>query len=183
MTITIDLNGDGVQTTALGETQGTFDLNGDGRPVESGWLSAEDGFLVVDSNGNGVIDDISEMFGGEFGDGYAKLATFDTDGSGTVEADEILQGGLFIWKDSNENHQTDADELHKLVDFGISSISTEFSTVSENSNGNFILERGFAINGSGDLIDVSGIYFEQSPGLGGSLVTENMQPAPAEFYT
>ena len=183
MTITIDLNGDGVRTTALGQTQGTFDLNGDGIPVESGWLSAEDGFLVVDSNDNGVIDDISEMFGGDPGDGFAKLATFDTDGSGIVEADEILQGGLLIWKDSNENHQTDAGELHSLVDFGISSISTEFSAIPENSNGNIVFEHGVAFNGSGEHIDVNGVYFAQSSGLAGSLVMEGIEPAPAELYT
>jgi len=42
--IVLDLDGDGIHTTALGETDGTFDLLNNGTPIRSGWLSSGDGF-------------------------------------------------------------------------------------------------------------------------------------------
>jgi hypothetical protein len=84
--IVLDLNGDGVQTLALGATTGTFDLMNTGTAVRSGWISADDGFLAMDTNGNGVIDDRSELFGGAVGEGVAKLAQLDTNRDGVVDA-------------------------------------------------------------------------------------------------
>ncbi|MCL6484678.1 MAG: carboxypeptidase regulatory-like domain-containing protein, partial [Janthinobacterium lividum] len=62
--IVIDLNGDGVHTIARADFHGSFDLLGTGSAIESGWVSADDGLLAIDNNGNGKIDNISELFGG-----------------------------------------------------------------------------------------------------------------------
>src|SRR5690606_149058 len=40
-----------------------FDLKADGKPVRTGWVAPGDGLLVLDRNGNGLIDDGSELFG------------------------------------------------------------------------------------------------------------------------
>jgi hypothetical protein len=71
--IVLDLNGDGIHTTALGATQGMFDLLNNGSPIASGWISAGDAFLAVDLNGNGMIDNRSELFGGKIGEGYRAM--------------------------------------------------------------------------------------------------------------
>lgn len=44
--LVVDLDGDGVQTVALADARGSFDLFGNGRAVQSGWASAGDGFLA-----------------------------------------------------------------------------------------------------------------------------------------
>ena len=82
--IVLDLNGDGIKTTKLGETIGKFDLLNNGTPVESGWLSSEDGFLAIDRNVNGKIDSRAELFGGEVGEGFASLASLDSNGDPLV---------------------------------------------------------------------------------------------------
>ena len=158
--IALDLNGDGVQTTALGDTTGTFELRGDGNAIESGWLSSEDAFLVVDSNGNGTIDDISEMFGGDVGDGFAKLATYDTNGDGLIDTQELLGGGLALWRDGNSNHQTDAGELISLGSQGIISLDTAFVETPVYQNGNVLIEHGSATRADGSKVDLVDAYFQ-----------------------
>jgi len=60
--LVLDLNGDGVK--ALGISAGVyFDHDGNGFAQLSGWVSPDDGLLVWDRNGNGQIDDGSELFG------------------------------------------------------------------------------------------------------------------------
>jgi hypothetical protein len=96
--IVIDLDGNGIQTISRENANGTFDLLGTGVAVKSGWLSGGDGFLAIDSNGNGRIDDISELFGGNaVGQGFAKLSAFDSNGDGLVDRHDAAFGELKIW--------------------------------------------------------------------------------------
>ena len=169
--IALDLNGDGVQTTAMGATQGTFDLMGTGAGIESGWLSGQDAFLAVDNNGNGIIDNISELFGGEVGEGFAKLATYDTNRDSLVDADEILSGGLMLWQDRNENHFTDVDELISLASQGIESLSTTFEEIPIYQYGNLLLEHGVANRIDGSQIDMVDAYFQVPDTMVNSLST------------
>ena len=115
--IAIDLNGDGIHTIARQDMTGSFDLLGTGKAIQSGWLSKDDGFLAIDKNGNGQIDDISELFGGASkGSGFAKLATYDSNGDGVVDAkDAQLRRACCIWQDANSNGKTDAGELITLA--------------------------------------------------------------------
>ncbi len=159
--IVIDLNGDGIQTVSRANSTGAFDLLGTGRAIASGWLSGEDGFLAWDRNGNGRIDDISELFGGNNkGDGYAKLAAFDSNGDGVVDANDAAFADLRIWKDVNGNHQTDAGELLTLDEAGVASLSLAYQAVPLlDGNGNLHLERGSATMADGTEVDMTDVYF------------------------
>ena len=94
------------------------------------WLKkgTGDGFLVWDHNGNGTIDDNTEMMsefdqeGHEvFANGYEKLRHyFDKDGDGVIKGSEMQ--GLMFWVDSDANAQTDAGELKTLDEYGITEI-------------------------------------------------------------
>ncbi len=159
--IAIDLNGDGIQTVSRANSTGGFDLLGNGKSIQSGWLSGEDGFLAVDRNGNGRIDDINELFGGNNkGDGYAKLAAFDSNGDGVVDANDAAFADLRVWKDANGNHQTDAGELLTLDEAGVASLSLAYQAVPlMDGNGNLHLERGSATLADGTEVDMTDIYF------------------------
>jgi len=68
-----------------------FDLDADGTEDAVSMLSARSGFLALDLNEDGVINDGSELFGTKSGDGFADLAKYDSDGNGWIdEADEIF---------------------------------------------------------------------------------------------
>ena len=56
-----------------------FDLDADGKEEEISVLNGS-GYLALDKNGDGVINDGSELFGTKNGDGFADLARYDEDG-------------------------------------------------------------------------------------------------------
>jgi len=159
--IAIDLNGDGIQTLSRAYSTGAFDLLGTGKAIQSGWLSGEDGFLALDRNGNGRVDNISELFGGNNkGDGYAKLGAFDSNADGAVNADDAAFADLRIWKDANGNHQTDAGELLTLAAAGVASLSLAYQALPlMDGNGNLHLERGSAVMADGSTVDMTDVYF------------------------
>ena len=62
--LVLDLDGDGVELTAQVDGNVAFDLDGDQFAEWTGWVAPDDGLLAIDLNGNGRIDDVSELFGG-----------------------------------------------------------------------------------------------------------------------
>ena len=162
--IVLDLNGDGIHTIARENSLGSFDLLGNGQPIQSGWLSGNDGFLAVDRNGNGRIDDISELFGGSAkGAGFAKLAAYDSNGDGVVNADDAGFADLRIWRDANGNHQTDAGELMTLTQAGLSSLKVSYSELPFlDANDNLHLERSSATLADGTSVNMTDVYFNVS---------------------
>jgi hypothetical protein len=95
-----------------------FDLNADGFAEQTAWvaLPARVAFLALDRNGNGVIDDGSELFGNYTlpgaGNGFAalaRLAVGNTDA--TVDSRDAIYEKLLLWHDLNSNGVSEAGEL------------------------------------------------------------------------
>ncbi|NYE60388.1 protocatechuate 3,4-dioxygenase beta subunit [Duganella sp. 1224] len=159
--IAIDLNGDGIHTIARQDMTGSFDLLGTGKAIQSGWLSKNDGFLAIDKNGNGQIDDIGELFGGASkGSGFAKLASYDSNGDGVVNAKDAQFASLLIWQDANSNGKTDAGELISLGQAGIVSLTVAHTELPFlDANNNLHLERSSVTLSNGKTADMTDVYF------------------------
>ncbi|HNL97926.1 MAG TPA: SdrD B-like domain-containing protein, partial [Accumulibacter sp.] len=159
--IAIDLNGDGVHTVARADSGGKFDLFGNGNGVASGWLSGSDGFLAVDRNGNGAIDNIGELFGGNaVGAGFAQLASFDSNADGVVNAADAGFADLKVWQDANGNHQTDSGELMSLAEAGVVGLFVDYTALPFlDANHNLHLERGVASMADGSTASMTDVYF------------------------
>jgi len=68
-----------------------FDLNGDGELDQVPMPGLGSAFLALDEDGDGRIDDGSELFGPSTGDGFAELSRHDADGNGFIdEADPVF---------------------------------------------------------------------------------------------
>jgi hypothetical protein len=106
--LVIDLDGDGIETISLGDSRAYFDVDGDLFREKTGWLKGDDGFLVLDANANGRIDDISEMFGNRFQGGYAELAAYDTNHDGKISVADLIWSELKVWQDKDRDGETDA---------------------------------------------------------------------------
>ena len=95
-----------------------FDIDGDGEKDEVSQLGKGSGYLALDKNGDGVINDGSELFGTSSGNGFADLAAYDEDGNGWIDENDAIWSKLKIWcKDENGN-----DVLYRLADKGVGAI-------------------------------------------------------------
>jgi len=159
--IAIDLNGDGIHTIARQDMTGSFDLLGTGKAIQTGWLSKGDGFLAIDSNHNGQIDDISELFGGSAkGDGFAKLASYDSNGDGFVDASDADFASLLIWQDANSDGKTDAGELVSLTQAGVTSLKLAYTDLAFlDANNNLHMESSTVTMANGTTAAMTDVYF------------------------
>lgn len=96
-----------------------FDLDGDGEKEEISSLWKGSGFLALDKNNDGIINDGTELFGTKSGDGFKDLAAYDTDGNGWIDEDDEVFSELKIWT-KRENGE---DEILSLKDAGIGAIN------------------------------------------------------------
>ncbi|MDE5910040.1 MAG: hypothetical protein K2H52_15045 [Lachnospiraceae bacterium] len=95
-----------------------FDIDGDGKEDEINRLGAGSGFLALDKNGDGIINDGSELFGTKSGNGFADLAEYDTDHNGFIDEGDEIWDKLKIWvMDENGNQQ-----LYSLAEKGVGAI-------------------------------------------------------------
>ncbi|AWW75330.1 hypothetical protein CD351_12915 [Erythrobacter sp. KY5] len=135
--IVLDLDRDGIETERFSKTKARFDMNGDGIADDTGWTTSRDGFLVVDRNENGRIDDGSELSfyldAPEARSAMQGLASFDTNGDGLVSVLDERFGELKVWVDTDHDGRSDMGELRTLADHGIVSISLR-AAASEDTN-------------------------------------------------
>lgn len=103
--LVLDLNGDGIELTSVNGATAFFDVGVDGFAEATGWVAADDGLLVLDVNGNGRIDNGSELFGDQTGHahGFLALAQHDDNGDGVIDASDAVFGQLRIWQDLNQD--------------------------------------------------------------------------------
>ncbi|MGB3460820.1 MAG: hypothetical protein WBA33_02505, partial [Rhodanobacter lindaniclasticus] len=131
--LALDLDGDGKVGTNVdaGWNGALFDNDGDGIRTGTGWVGANDGLLVRDIDGNGLIDSGRELFGDQTlladgsraTDGFSALAAMDTNGDGQVDAADDDFASVKVWRDANGNGTTEAGELLTLAELGITSLS------------------------------------------------------------
>lgn len=119
-----------------------FDLDCDGKPDQISKLASGSGFLALDKNGDGKINDGSELFGTKSGDGFADLAAYDEDGNGWIDENDPIFDKLRIWtKDAGGK-----DRLIAIGKAGIGAIylgseQTDFSLNSAKDNSTNALVR------------------------------------------
>ncbi|WP_342131171.1 hypothetical protein [Hydrogenophaga sp. OTU3427] len=82
----------------LSDLRFDFDLDADGRTENLGFVGAGSGFLVLDHNGNGRVDNGRELFGALSGDGFADLAALDKDDNGWIDENDPAFARLQVWQ-------------------------------------------------------------------------------------
>jgi len=127
--LAIDLDGDGIESIGADGTV-VFDHDGDGVKTGTGWVSADDGFFVLDRNGNGTIDTGAELFGVDTiksdgataVDGFDALIDLDSNDDGLFNAQDTEFSNVKIWQDLNQDGVSNVGELSSLTQLGIESI-------------------------------------------------------------
>ena len=134
-----------------------FDLDADGTEDEISMLGKGSGFLALDKNGDGKINDGSELFGTKSGDGFGDLREYDSDGNGWIDENDDVFSKLKVWcKDENGK-----DILMDLKEADIGAIflgeqQTEFSL-------------GGADGYRDGVIRSTGVFLRESTGAAGTV--------------
>lgn len=132
-----------------------FDIDSDGKEDEISQLGTGSGFLALDKNDDGIINNGSELFGAKTGDGFGELAEYDKDDNGWIDENDEIFSSLKVWtKDSDGN-----DRLLSLKEADVGAIylgntSTEFSL------------NNAITNQTNAQIRKTGIYLRETGGAG-----------------
>lgn len=137
----------------LSEQKISFDLDLDGKEDIIPFLRSGSGFLALDKNNDGIINDGNELFGPQNGNGFSELALYDLDNNNWIDENDNIFNSLVVWT-KDENGQ---DKLLALGDIGIGAIylgnvDTPFALANTNQeevgkiqkSGIFLFEKGSA---------------------------------------
>lgn len=185
--VVFDLDGDGVELISFYDSNVLFDMDNDGIRERSGWVGADDGLLVLDRNRNGLIDDASEI---SFVDDFAGantdiegLQAFDTNEDGKLTANDDGYSNFQIWRDVNSDGISQASELFKLEDLGITEISLDIQAANQLLEGRIdnavtgTVSYTTASGSTGEAADVSFVH----DGGNGLVVRPIVENLGAEF--
>lgn len=137
--LVINFNGN---TAGLSDQTFFFDIDVDGEEDEISLLKGGSGYLALDKNGDGIINDGNELFGAKSGNGFSDLAAYDSDGNGWIDENDTIWEKLLIWtKDENGN-----DKCYKLAEKGVGAIclsnaSTDYSLNSSDNRVNGMVRK------------------------------------------
>ncbi len=127
----------GSDFTNISDKKFVFDLNNDGNEENISMLGSGSGFLALDANEDGKINNGSELFGAKTGDGFGELSQYDEDENGWIDENDDIFNKLKVWMKNDDG----TDSLISLKDADVGaiytgSVSTEFSVNSLENNEN-----------------------------------------------
>ena len=160
----------GSDVTSISDQSFFFDIDCDGKDDEISNLASGSGFLALDQNGDGRINDGSELFGTKSGNGFKDLSAYDLDGNGWIDENDEVYYKLRVWMRNEDG--TDTLLSLKEADVGaiyLGSAATNYSLKDSSFN-------------TSAMLRASGLFLRESGGVGTvqqlDLVTKEKDSSP-----
>ena len=181
--IVLNLDGDGVDLSATTP----FDLDADGEAETIGWTGPGEGLLAIDDNGNGMIDDGSELTSDVFRhqdyvDSVAALKSLDSNGDGMLNAGDDDFASLQVWRDANSNGVSDAGELMSLADLGITGFALDTEPADILIDGQQVIATGEFRRDDGTRGDYVAVGFMTVDAAEHTPPTDDTEPPATDYF-
>lgn len=138
----------------ISDLKHSFDLDLDGKSDKFSFVGDGSGFLALDKNRDGVINDGSELFGPTLGNGFKELAAYDSDANGWIDENDEIFDELLIWTKNSEGDEN----LYALKEKNVGALYLETTLTP------------FDINGGDSQMQAklkeSSVYLKESGGAG-----------------
>ena len=149
--LVINVGGD---VTHISDQSFYFDLDCDGKEEKISSCGAGTGFISLDKNGDGKINDGSELFGTKSGDGFKDLSHYDKDGNGWIDENDEIYEKLRIWIRNEDG----TDSLLSLQEADVGAIYLGSADTQYTHMGYDLMARA--------MTRASGIFLKESGGVG-----------------
>lgn len=165
----LDLNKDSVVGTRALSENIYFDHDGSGFKEKTGWVSSQDGLLVLDKNNNADIEIGNELFGNQTSlnsgqlakNGFKAIAEYDLNNDGVIDAKDEIYQQLQVWQDINQNAHVDQGELTGLQTIGIQQIDLAYTSAKQvDVNDNYHKQQGQFIWADGTAGKIDDVWFQ-----------------------
>jgi hypothetical protein len=156
--IILNLQGEAVQTTALTDSNTYFDMQNNGNKVHTGWVTAEEGLLIYDSDNSNDVTQYSDLVSG-----FDELNSLDTNADGVLNANDAAWNQLKVWVDETGDGDSQNDQLYNMDQLDISSINLNAVHVNQDSHGNVILDNSTFTYNNCATGDIAGVEFLFNP--------------------
>ncbi|WP_373000952.1 hypothetical protein [Sulfurimonas sp.] len=138
----------GKDIVTISDVKHNFDLDLDGKSDEFSFVGSGSGFLALDKNKDGIINDGSELFGPKSGNGFNDLKAYDSDNNGWIDENDEVFEQLVIWtKDADST-----EHLFSLKDKDVGALYLES------------VKTPFDLNRA--MMKESTVYLKESGGVG-----------------
>lgn len=138
----------------LTEDTFSFDIDADGTLDSISFVKEQSGFLFYDQNGDGLVNDGSELFGATTGNGFGELAAYDDDGNGWIDERDTIFTDLRVWMKDGAGNDSFASLSEKDVGaLYLGSIESPFTIKDAN-------------NQSLGMVQKTGIFITEERGVG-----------------
>lgn len=111
-----------------------FQINDTGSTLMMGWpVQSSNPWLFLDRNGDGLVNDGSELFGNTTrlrsgqpaSNGYEALAELDSNGDRVLDELDTMFGQLRLWHDADRDGVSIPSEIHSLAEDGVVALSLD----------------------------------------------------------
>ena len=134
----------------------SFDIDSDGQNENLPQLASGAGFLAIDLNQDGRINNGQELFGPQSGNGYADLEAYDSNNDGWIDESDEVFNQLVVWQPSAI--EGEGGNLISIKDAGVGAISLQaqkspFTITDDHNNTLGVVQR-------------SGVYLKENGEVG-----------------